>query len=124
MQENGRELIQALHRQAIERFRGRPLPRVEPPTIPYTDLPEARLDDVLYHEWNTYRREVQRLLSEGREGQFILIKGGKIIGIWATEEEAESVVRENFLLQSCLIHQIRSREPLLRGPTLFRRCPS
>jgi hypothetical protein len=125
MKDNGRELVEAMHRQAVERFREQLLPRVEPsPTIPYTDLPEARPDDVLYLEWNIYRHEVSRLLAEGREGQFILIKGKQIIGIWDTEEEVEAVARERYLRQSCLIHQIRSCEPLLRSPLMFRQCLS
>jgi hypothetical protein len=123
MKDNGRELVEAMHHQAVEHFREQLSPRIEPsPTISYTDLPEARPDDALHLEWNTYRREVCHLLAEGREGQFILIKGEQIIGIWDTEEEVEAVARERYLRQSCLIHQIRSREPLLRGPAMFRQC--
>ena len=53
-------------------------------------------------------------MAEGHEGRFILIKGEEVIGIWKTQEEAESVARKKYLLQPCLIHQVRSREPLLR----------
>ena len=42
-------------------------------------------------EWNFYRREVGRLLAEGQEGSWLLIKGDDIIGIWDTQEEAEAV---------------------------------
>jgi hypothetical protein len=123
MNENERHLVESLHHQAVERLRAQMLPHEEP-AIPYTHLPEPRGDDPIAQEWNTYRREVQRLLDEGREGQFILIKGEEIIGIWDTEEEAESVARGRYLRQSCLIHQIRSREPMRRVPAMFRQCRS
>src|SRR5437868_3856214 len=74
--ERERTLIEKIHRQAVEPYRqSPPLPPVEPPTIPCTELPEAKPDSPLYHEWNYYRREVGRLLAEGQEGRFVLIKG-------------------------------------------------
>jgi len=97
------------------------------PTIHYTELAPARPDFPLYAEWETYRREVGRLLAEGHEGRWILIKGEEIIGIWDTEAEAhhEGIVRyyiprrEGFLL-----HQILTRERVIRGPLSprFRIC--
>src|SRR4051812_337473 len=90
--ERERALVEQVHRQAIEQARDQPLPPpAEPPTIHYTELPEGRPDSPLYQEWNFYRREVGRLLAEGHEGRWALIKGEGIVGIWDTEAEARAV---------------------------------
>jgi hypothetical protein len=146
MNETGRELVEKIHREALERYReqerkGReafeavfraafehhrrnPTPPAEPPTIHYTELPNSEPNSPICQEWNHYRREVPRLLAEGQEGRFLLIKGEEIIGIWDTQEEAKAVALQKYLMQPCLIHQILTREPILRGPTRFWRCPS
>jgi hypothetical protein len=117
-----RALIERYHRLAIEQSRGQPLPLPERPTIHWSELPEKPVDSPLYHEWNCYRREVGRLLAEGYEGRWVLIKGEAIVGIWDTAEEAEAVALDRFFLQPSLTQQIRSREPVLRGPTVSRLC--
>ena len=61
-------LVERVHRQAAEELRGQPPPLpIQRPTIHYTELPEDTPDSPLYQEWNTYRREVGRLLAEGHE---------------------------------------------------------
>jgi hypothetical protein len=70
----------------------------------------------LCQEWNYYRHEAGRLLADGHEGRFVLIKGQALIGAWDTWEEARAVALQKYPRQLCLIHQVRSREPLLRGP--------
>jgi hypothetical protein len=72
-------------------------------------------------EWNVYRREVGRLLAEGHEGRWVLIKGEEIIGLWGTREEAFTVASKRHLMQPCLVHQIQTREPLLRTPAFMWR---
>jgi len=54
----------------------------------------------------------------------VLIKGEEIVGIWDTQKEADQVRAQRFLKQDVLIQQVLSREPVLRGPTFFRLCPS
>lgn len=49
--------------------------------IPYTELPEMNDGGPLCEEWNTYRREVARLLTESHEGTFVLIKGDQIVSL-------------------------------------------
>ena len=66
MPETVDDLIVRMHREAIERLQAPPT--VKRPTIHYTQLAEARPGDDFYLEWNTYRREVGRLLAEGHEG--------------------------------------------------------
>ena len=120
--EQERALVERVHREAIAQAHAEPLPPYERPTIHYTELPPAELDSPLFQEWTLYRREVGRLLAEGQEGRFVLIKGEEIIGIWDTEEEAQAVAHQKYLMQPCLIHQILTREPLLRVSTRLWRC--
>jgi hypothetical protein len=117
-----RLLVEQVHREAIEQGRVEPLPPYAPPTIPYTELPAPQPDSPISLEWNFYRREVGRLLAEGQEGKFILIKGEDIIGIWDTRAEAKAVALQKYLMQPCLIHQIRSREPVVRMSLRFWQC--
>jgi hypothetical protein len=115
MKEDADDLVTRIHREAWERFRQQPPPPPpEPPTIHYTELAAAESDDVLAEEWETYRREVGRLLAEGNEGRHILIKGQRIIGIWNTHQQAMAAAYEQFLGQAFFVHQIQEREPVLR----------
>src|SRR5262249_21248051 len=111
-------------REAIEKDRVVPNSAYEPPTIDYTELPGAKSDSPLYGEWNYYRREVARLLAEGHEGRFVLIKGEAIIGIWDTREEVKAAAVRKYLMQPCLIQQVRTREPLVRLPARLFGCQS
>jgi hypothetical protein len=91
-------------------------------TISFRELPPAQSGSPIAAEWDTYREQVPHLLEQGLEGKFTLIQGKRIVGIWDTREEVEAVARQKFLLQPVLIHQIRSREPMVRGPLLVRLC--
>jgi hypothetical protein len=108
-------------RELPERMRGQPMPQPERLTIHYTELPEDTRGPIA-DEWNFYRREAGRLLAEGHEGKWVLVKGEKIIGIWDTEEQAREVALQKYLMQPVLIHQVLTREPVLRGPSFFRLC--
>ena len=85
-----------------------------PKGIHFTELPEAKPGDVLACEWNTYRREVGRLLSEGQAGRFVLIKGQEILGLYDTWDAAREIGMQRFLMQPFLVHAIRVEEPYLR----------
>jgi len=86
----------------------------EPLTIPCTHLPEANPDSPLFREWNTYRREVRRLLEEGHAGRFVLIKDETLLGLWDSETEALRAGYQRFLGQAFLVHQVQERERILR----------
>jgi hypothetical protein len=88
---------------------------MECPTIHYSELPEDLSNGSIAAEWNYYRREVGRLLAEGNEGRWVLIKGEEIIDIWETEEEANHVRLERFFMQHVLMKQIHEWEPVSRG---------
>jgi hypothetical protein len=92
-------------------------------TLPYTELPPAQPGDRLAQEWETYRREVGRLLAEGLEGKVAIIKGDEIVGIYDTWEEARAAGLEKYLLESHMLRPILSREPLIRGPLFLRSFP-
>jgi hypothetical protein len=93
----------------------RPLPYTGE-TIPYTELPPSAPGSQIDVEWEFYRREVGRLLAEGHEGKFVLIKGEAVIGFYDTWEAAYRAGVERYLRQGFMVHQVRSREPLLRLP--------
>ena len=99
-------------------------PPLQRQTIHYTELLEDASEGPIAREWNLYRREAGRLLAEGNEGKWLLVKGDAIIGIWDTEDEARAIALQRYLMQPCLIHQVRSREPLVRMSTRFWECRS
>ncbi|HEY7424975.1 MAG TPA: hypothetical protein VH682_12160 [Gemmataceae bacterium] len=121
MNEDGHDLVVRVH----QRFREQnpPPPPTEPPTIHYTELPPSEPGSAIAEEWETYRREVGRLLAEGNEGRYILIKGRQIIGIWNTRKEAFAAADQRFPLQPFLVHQIQERERIHRIG-YNRLCPS
>jgi hypothetical protein len=98
--------------------------RRERPTIHFSQLPEDTSGGRTATEWNYSRREAGRLLGEGREGKWVLIKGEEIVGIWDTQAEVDQNRLQRFRMQDVLIQQIRTYEPLLTGPTYARRCRS
>jgi hypothetical protein len=142
-QEHGRALVEQVHREAAERYRAEqmrldelidrlhrevavqagqaslpPSPAAE--TVHFTELPEARPDSPLYREWNTYRREVGRLLAEGSEGRHLLIKGDRIVGLWGTHDAAMTAGYQQFPGQPFLVHEVQERERVLRCVTVYQ----
>ena len=82
--------------------------------VPYADLPEASPDQPLAQEWNTYRKQVGRLLAEGLAGKHVLIKGNDLVGTFETFDAALAAGVQRFLLGPFLVHEIREEEPNLR----------
>lgn len=115
MKDSGLTIVEAMHREAIEKYCREALPSpVKAPCVHYSELPEVNEGDPLAEEWNTFRREVGRLLSENQEGRFILIKGQEIIGIYDSWAAAREAGLQRFLLDSFLVQHIRTEEPYLR----------
>jgi hypothetical protein len=85
-------------------------------TIHYTELVPAEPGSALAVEWEFCRREVGRLLAEGHEGQWVLIKGELILGFFETREAGidEAYRRFPFPREAFLVHQIQVRERLIR----------
>jgi hypothetical protein len=114
MNEQTGDLVQCEHNQALARSLAGASQPPAPRTIPFTQLPESPPDSPTATEWNMYRRTVGRLLAEGHEGKWLLIKGEEIVGIWATLAEADAIRSERFLGQAVLLKQILAQEPVLR----------
>ncbi len=81
--------------------------------IHYTDLAPAKPGDPNAEEWETYRREVHRLLAEGHEGRFAIIEGREIVAIVDTEEEAWAEGYRR-MPRVTVIRHILTNEPLIR----------
>lgn len=92
------------------------------PTLHFTELPEAKPDSPLYHAWNTYRREVGRLLAEGYEGHYVLIRDEQIVGLWDSHEAALMAGYQQFPDQPFLVHQVQERERVLIGMDILLDC--
>jgi hypothetical protein len=108
MGEEQESLVLRMHREAIERLRGTPTP---PPELPAINLPEKPADPALATEWQMFRQEVARLLTEGQRGHFALIKAGHPLTVWDTLADAARAARLLFGSQPCLVQEI---QPFLR----------
>jgi hypothetical protein len=58
-------------------------------------------------------------LAEGYEGKWVLIKAKEIVGMWDRREDAFAAATERYLMEPCLVKQVLSQEPLIRGPILL-----
>ncbi len=88
-------------------------------TIHYTQMPEVPADSSIYRECQTFRRELPRLLEQGHEGKWVLIKGDELIGLFATLDEGYLFGREQFQFQPFIVQPVREWQPLMR--CLWRR---
>jgi hypothetical protein len=97
-----------------------------PKTIHYTQLPPAQPGSQLAREWETYRREVGRLLAEGLEGRWVLVKGDQVLAFFDTYDAARDAGSRLFLQQPHLIHQVFAEEPIRYHcyTARFRPCPT
>ena len=100
-----------------------PSPPAERPTIHYSKV--GRLDPRSRHfeEWTVYRREAGRLIAEGHEGKWVIVKGEEIRGFWDTWEDARSFALQRFSAEEVLVKQVLTYEPLLRVGYNRLRCP-
>jgi hypothetical protein len=108
MTDKQESLVAQLHREEVERLRGKPTP---PPELPAIDLPEESADPALAAEWKTFRQQVARLLAEGQRGHFALVKGGHPLTVWDTLADAARAGRLLFGTELCLVQEI---QPSLR----------
>ena len=96
-----------------------PLLRPSSYTIHYTKIPKLQPEDVFYREQQTYLRELPRLLAEGQERKFCVIKGDDLIGIYDTDEEASAVRWQKYGAEPCMVQPILEYEPVLFSYTLL-----
>jgi hypothetical protein len=93
------------------------------PTVRHTELPGLAPGEVFQEEWDTYRREVSRLLAEGYGGQFVLIKGRQVIGLHESWDIARRAGLALFLMEPFLVQRILAEEPILRIRGYSLPCP-
>jgi len=122
-------LVKEVHRNAIEQqHSAMPAESLNEKTIPYTELPSLPLDCEYHHEWNTYRRNVARLLANGLEGTWVLVKGDNILAAfpaWKTAYLAGlAMIAEKEIRHPFLLHQVRSNESASRLEEYRRQCPN
>jgi hypothetical protein len=67
---------------------------------------------------------VPRLLAEGGEGKFALIKGDEVIGMFADREEAIKLSRQKYLFQPFIVQPIHEWEPVYRQLYHRFQCPT
>jgi hypothetical protein len=89
------------------------------------ERPKAAVVDVLpalppgsprEEEWNTFRRELPRLLAEGHQGRFALLHRDAVAGVWDTLQEAIRAGYERFGLAPFLVQEVVvSQRPLRAG---------
>lgn len=87
--------------------------------VHYTEVLDPHPDDPCHREWMTWKEEMPRLLREGYEGKFILIKGDRIHGPYDSDEDAREVAHSVFPLQGVLIRQVLEYEPVLNVPAMY-----
>ncbi len=83
-------------------------------TVHYTALHALPTDHPRRQEWDTYRRELPRLLREGREGQFVLIRGDCLVALCDSYDQARATGEERFGPGAYLVQPILERIPVLR----------
>jgi hypothetical protein len=84
--------------------------RAPEPIVPY-ELPP---DHPLAREWATYCRELPRLLAEGEEGRFAVVKGEVVDSVWDTRPDAVQAGYDRFGLGPFMIHRIcRVERPVI-----------
>jgi hypothetical protein len=113
MNENSLDSIEQSHRQAAARHPA-VQPHPEPATIHYSQLQDLPPDSPIRQEWNTYRRELPRLLAEGLEGKFALVKGEEVVAVFSTWEDGVRAGRERYGMRPFMVQPIREFEPLMR----------
>jgi hypothetical protein len=82
------------------------------PTIHYTQIAEPLPNDPDYQELQTFRRELPRLLAQGHEHKWALIKRDEVIGVYVTFDEGCRAGRERYLLEAFLVQPVREWQPL------------
>ena len=95
------------------------MPRVHK-IVHFSELPPAAPESKEKAEWETYRREVGRLIAEGYEWRSVLIKEESIIGIYDTFREACEEGNRRFFPEDFMVHEIRTWEPIYLFMALLR----
>jgi hypothetical protein len=113
MQDDAIRLIQQLVKEEQARLPTAEASPAELAGIPFTALPADNSNEPLAQEWNVYRREIGRLLAEGHQGRFVLIKGEEIVDLFDDWSAARQAGLKRYLREPFFVHAIREVEPHL-----------
>lgn len=116
MTTTGHELVDQVHRQALEQLRLQPFSHLDAVKTP-TDLslPAAIPGTPFATEWEILRHELSRLLAQGNRGRFALIRAGHPLTVWDTLHDAVQAGELLYNTQACLVQQITPCMPSLRA---------
>src|SRR5437899_47762 len=89
------ELVRAVHEAAVAG--GTPVCGVP-------DIPDGQ---PLAEEWQTFRRELSRLIANGHKGRFALVKGGRVDSVWDTQRDALQAGQERFPGETFLVQEVQ-----------------
>ena len=64
----------------------------------------------LEQEFETYRRELPRLLQEGHAGRWALIRGDEVVSVWDTQRDLLQAGHERFALEPFAVKHIDPRD--------------
>ena len=64
----------------------------------------------LEREFDTYRRELPRLVREGHAGRWALIKEDAVISVWDTQRDVLQAGHERFALEPFAVKRIDPRD--------------
>jgi hypothetical protein len=115
MSTEGRDLVERLHREAVERMNaGLDAGVIDPPPRRVMGLPDVAPDSSITAEWDMFRREVESLIREGNKGRFAVVKAGHPITVWETLRDALQAAELLFGKEMCLVQEIQRYLPPLR----------
>jgi hypothetical protein len=113
MIESGEELVRRLQLAEVERIRAE-APSSDQASSQHHELPEASPDSPIAEEWSLFRCEVGRLLREGWQGRFALVKAGQPITVWDTLRDAAQAGQLLHGPGQGLVQPIQTSLPVLR----------
>ena len=85
-------------------------------TVPSSSTAPPRAQDILAVELATYDRELPRLLAEGAERRWVLIKDSEVVGTWDTFETTIQIAYGRFGHVPFLVQQVLALQPVAQQP--------
>jgi hypothetical protein len=87
------------------------------------EIPDIPAGEPFAEEWRAFKRQVHRLVSEGKTGKFAVLNGDQLVGVWDTLSDADLAGRREFGGAPFLVQEIQLYlKPMRWG--YFRPCPA
>jgi hypothetical protein len=107
MDNTGRELVERQHREALAQIRAEGLGRLPESMDPVASLPDLAPGPPIAAEWDSFRKELEWLISQGNRGRIALVKTGHPITTWDTLRDALQAARLLYGNEPCLFQEIQ-----------------